>query len=396
MKQRMTIFILGEMAEGVRGEGLAPQAAKSAPAYYQMSVPQQVAVGTEKAVVSGQWLVDSEQRKETAPPPYPPPSRGRGEEKTAKETTPSPYPLPSRERGEEEETAKAGREVTFELRGYAPDILLVRGTVEVEDLFQHATFDLEAQMLAAARKILVVRGGNAAFSEEYTAFVVAGYEGPPEQFLKHSSILASLLKSERLELDPREVEYTLQSQIKYEMNDLTIIDWDGAFLFDPEGDVEEDLNLLMLANLQLLRHRIMDRQLDERLAHMAALVGGPGSGRLLFRSKELAQDLMDIVQARMQSITELQRLEREIKLIGDWYSARFYDLATAKFKIAQWRSGIQSKLESIEDIYTVVVENFSVSAKHRAEWVQIIIFFVLQVGWLGLIVLEFFYFTRGR
>jgi hypothetical protein len=394
----MRVFILGEMREGVRGEGFATPPAKSAPAYYQMSVPQQVVVGTETAVVSGQWLVVSEQQKETTPSPYPPPSRGRGDGREAAESrrTGEQAKVDKTTATKEEETTTAGREVTFELRGYAPDILLVRGTVEVEDLFQHATFDLEAQMLGAARKILERRGGNAAFSEEYTAFVVAGYEGPPEQFLKHSSIMASLLKSERLELDPREVEYTLQSQIKYEMNDLTIIDWDGAFLFDPEGDVEEDLNLLILANLQLLRHRILDRQLDERLARMAELVGGPGAGRLMFRSKELAQDLMDIVQARMQSITELQRLEREIKLIGDWYSARYYDLATAKFKISDWRRGIQSKLESIEDIYTVVVENFSVSAKHRAEWIQIILFFVLQIGWFVLIVLEFIYFTRGR
>jgi hypothetical protein len=110
----------------------------------------------------------------------------------------------------------------------------------------------------------------------------------------------------------------------------------------------------------------------------------------------VARDLMEIVMDRMQSIAELQRLEREIKLIGDWYPARFYDLATGKFKIGEWRRAIQSKLDSIEDIYTVVAENFGVSTKNRAEWVQIILFFILQLGWFLLIILEFTYFTRSK
>jgi hypothetical protein len=96
----------------------------------------------------------------------------------------------------------------------------------------------------------------------------------------------------------------------------------------------------------------------------------------------------------MVSISELQRLERDIKLIGDWYSARFYELAATKFKIDEWRRTIRSKLESLEDTYSLVVENFTVSTKYRAEWVQIILFFILQFGWLVLLVIEFLRFMR--
>ena len=104
--------------------------------------------------------------------------------------------------------------------------------------------------------------------------------------------------------------------------------------------------------------------------------------------------MKETMEIRMVSISELQRLERDVKLIGDWYSARFYELAAAKFKIEEWRKAIRGKLESLEDAYSVVVENFTVSAKHQAEWVQIIAFFILQVGWLVLIVLELFQIFR--
>jgi aminoglycoside/choline kinase family phosphotransferase len=104
--------------------------------------------------------------------------------------------------------------------------------------------------------------------------------------------------------------------------------------------------------------------------------------------------MKETMEIRMVSISELQRLERDIKLIGDWYSARFYELAAAKFKIDEWRRTIRSKLESLEDTYSLVVENFTVSAKHRAEWVQIIAFFVLQIGWLFMLVIEILRFLR--
>ena len=85
---------------------------------------------------------------------------------------------------------------------------------------------------------------------------------------------------------------------------------------------------------------------------------------------------------------------RDIKLIGDWYSARLYDLVSKKFKLDEWRKGIQSKLESLEDVYNIVAENFSISRHQLMEIIQIILFFVLQAGWFALLILEFLYFTR--
>jgi hypothetical protein len=341
MKQQLVTFVLGEVAQAVRGEIFQPSMIKSAPLYAVKSVPAQVVVGQETGAIDG-------------------------------------------------------RQVVFSLRGYPPDILLIQTIIDVDDVFQKDILPFEEKLLQYSYAILRSYGGNPDFSESYSVFMVAGYEGDPEQFLIHAPVIAALLKSERLDLDPNEVEYTLKSQIKYANNDLSIIDWDGAFLFDPVGNTQEDLELLVLANLQLLRHRILDRQLDERIEHLAARVNQSTVGMWIARDKGLLQDLRDIVRSRSQSISGLQRLERDIKLIGDWYSARFYDLAMDKFKIEEWRKTIRGKLESLEDIFSIVVENFTVSGKHRAEWVQIIAFFLLQIGWFVLIVLELVRFSKNR
>jgi hypothetical protein len=333
MKQQLVTIVLGEVIESLRGNIARPAAVKSAPAYVETAIPRQTMIGREQVSIDG-------------------------------------------------------RVITFELKSYPPDVLLIQSSTDIEDIFTRSVHDLEEQIYSHAYKILESRGGKPQFSEQYSIFTVSDYQGEPEQFLVHAPVMASLLKSERLDLDSREVKYTMDAQIKYAKNDLAIIDWDGAFLFDPAGDLAEDIELLTLANLQLLRHRMLDRQLDHRLAHVGRMVPGRKEKKRLFFSAELADDLRDLIRTRMLSISELQRLERDIKLIGDWYSARFFNLAATKFRIDDWRKSIQGKLDSLEDAYSVVSENFTVSAKHRAEWIQIIAFFVLQIGWFGVLILE--------
>jgi len=338
MKQQLVTLLLGEAQKPISGEFFKAPPTKSAPAYSELSIPRQVVIGQELADING-------------------------------------------------------RVVPFILKSYQPDVLLIQCTMDVENIFHKEIFTIEEKIFAHANRILEEHGGSSEFTETYSIFVVSGYDTDPEQFLSHGQIIASLLKSERLELDPKEIKYTLDASLKYAKNDLSIIDWDGAFLFDPTGDVAEEIEILTLANLQLLRHRILDRTLDQRLARIASMIP---TRRKLFTSRELADDLREVIRVRMTSIAELQRLDREIKMIGDWYSARFYNLAGTKFRIEDWRKSINTKLDSLEDAYSVVVENFTVSGKHRAEWAQIIVFFFLQIGWLALIILEFLQFMRHK
>ena len=340
MKHQLTILVLGEVSRAVRGNIFQRQQLKSAPHYFEMSVPNQVIVGEETIFVGG-------------------------------------------------------HEATMHLKGYPPDILIVETTVDVPNIFdQEKMLVLEDQILEKSHEALGKHGGRKEASETYSVFTVAGYSGDPDQFFKHSEIIASLLKSEKIKLDPEEVSYTMASQIKYARNDAAIIDWDGAFLFDAEGDVGATIELLALANLQLLRYRILDRQLDERLEEMAHLVKMPQKKFMLRADKEVEENLRGILKSRLSSIRGFRSIEREIKLIGDWYFARIYDLASKKFKINDWRNSIKEKLESIESIYNMVVENFTISTKDRAEFIQIVAFFVLQIGWFVLIILEFIYYTK--
>lgn len=285
-----------------------------------------------------------------------------------------------------QEKVKIGdREGTMFLKTYPADVLIAEARFEVADIFLEEIIPFKEEVITQCRETLKKRGGRDVekFSEEYSVFVVSGYQGEPEQFFKYRERIASLLKSEKLPLDPLEIDYTLSSNIKYAKNDLVIVDWDGAIIFDPEEDFESTLELLELANLQLLRYRLLDKELDERLEYVAKIFQVIPEKRKLFffrtilGGREVRSALRSVIKIRSTSLFDFQSLEREIKLIGDWYSARLYELTAKKFKLDEWRSQIKDKLDALEDIYSIASERFSWSP----ERIELVGWFVLLLGW---------------
>ncbi len=337
--QKIVAFVLSESTKLKKGEKLEVKTSESVPHYFSASVPRQIFISRESHKLGN-------------------------------------------------------REVNFQIKAYAPDILIVEGEVEMENVFTDEAFELRTSMINECHKIIKWQGGKYELSEEYAAAIVLDFKGDPEQFLSESHRIAQFLKSETLPLDEAEVRHTIDSQIKYAKDDLVIIDWDGAFIFDPYGEYQSILELMQLANLQLLRYRVLDSELDERLKKINKVLQTQGGNVEIFKTKEISQAFKDVIAVRAQSIAEFDAIDRDIKLIGEWYSARLYDLVSEKMRLEKWKEAIKEKLDSVEDVYTIVAENFSMSRVTHLEFIQIILFFILQVGWFALIGLEVWFYTK--
>ena len=340
--QKITSFVLAYAPRLLKGEAVAARHPRNAPKYFEASVPHQHVLGEERREVRG-------------------------------------------------------NELTFFVRAYLPNVVLVEVVAPVDNAFSDDALALRSELVNFANDIATSHGGHHSLREEFSIALVSGYKGSPDELLReHKARIASFLKSETATLDPQEVDYALSFELKYQKNDAVFIDWDGAFVFDPEGDIDAVVELMELANFQLLQYRVLASELDERLKKVAnlmqtsILVHKP----LKLTSREVTQSFGEIIHVHAKSIVEFEAIEREVKLIGEWYSARLYDLLAKKFRLDSWKTLIKGKLDSLENIYSLVSENFGISRIHRLEFIQIFAFFILQIGWFALIILEFFYFTR--
>jgi hypothetical protein len=341
MNGKLVSLAICETAQAKRGkETAAPASAKSAPHYFEKSVPQQYIISQERIEIGG----------------------------------------------------KPGDLV---LKTYQPSFFLAEARFDLEDAPFEEIFSFKEDVTGRLSEYLKEKGGRDVdeFSEEYSVFIISGYKGNPEQFLDKRETIAGLLKSERSPLNEEEIDYTLSYKIKYAKDDLVIIDWDGAFIFDPEGDYESTLELLELANFQLLRYRIFDRELESRLQRVShAIETTPAERRFFFKRSEMHGALREFMILRSRSISDFQALDRDIKLIGDWYSARLYELVSKKFKLDDWRSTVKSKLDALEDAYTIASEKFTRSWEEKNRIIEIIAWYVLLIGWFVLLALDFYFY----
>jgi hypothetical protein len=285
-----------------------------------------------------------------------------------------------------------GRPAKIAVKSYHPDAVLVECFVDVDNILAPDVLVLKDKMIDTCHEYAKKNGGHQDIAEEYTLYQIFNEALDPEEFLSaNKERVAGLLKSEKMELALGEVGYTISSRFSYGKNDMIVVDWDGALVFDSDGEMGETMELFELANYQLLRYRALDQNLDKRLSQINKLVQrAPG----WLPSEKINQEFREIIKTRSQIINQFEALERDIKLIGEWYSARLYEMLSKKFRLDGWRMMIKDKMDSLEDVYTVAAENLGMSKIHRLEMIQIWGFFILQIGWLVLIVLEFAYFTK--
>ena len=273
--------------------------------------------------------------------------------------------------------------VDFIVKAYLPDVVVVEASLDMDNILSDTTLEFKRSLINECRKVLGEFGCDPLFDEEYSVYCISGYSGDPEVYLsRYGDKIAAFLKNERIALDEEEVRATLASYLKYGKDDITIVDWDGAFIFDSSGDFESNIELFEIANLQLLKSRILDYDLDERLEKTLRLVTTPK--RLpVIRSGEVRKVVKEIIETRTLSILESEAVERNIKLIGDWYSAKLYSLISKKFHLESWKAEIKEKLDTLEDVYTMATENFSVSYRATIEFVILGGWFVLLLLYVG-------------
>ncbi len=279
----------------------------------------------------------------------------------------------------------AGRSVTLTVKAVPPENILVEAMTVVPDVFSPSTLAFKDQLVEAASQILMQQDVQPEFREEFTLYCLRDYQGDPRQFLSRADRIASLIKSENVSLSQVEIEKTIhEASLQYAKDDLTIVDWDGAFIFDINGDWQDTIDVLEVANVNLLRLRHLDQDLDDRLDAMSGLLQRvPNISR-----KEVRQMMSELMRLRAQSVIEFEHAERDIQLIGDWYAGRLYTLVSKKLHLDRWRQSIRQVLDSLDSMSTMAADHFSVTTERRAEQIQQILWYIQLVGWFVLLFLE--------
>lgn len=222
-------------------------------------------------------------------------------------------------------------------------------------------------------------------SEDYFIFHVREAAGNPaaaDLVRDRGQQIAQIVRGDRLALSEGERTEVLHSQISYYANDLTVIGWNAALLYDSTAGAETSIQLLEYANSQLLEFRHYDELLTGVLNSVYDSLEQKRGFLARWRLARSATNLHTVL-LEVGELTE--RADNAIKFLSDMFSARLYKLASTKVGVPDYKDLVTQKVRTAEELYRFMVDQFNQS---RA--------FFLEVTVVLILLIELFYLFRGR
>lgn len=213
-------------------------------------------------------------------------------------------------------------------------------------------------------------------NEDYFIFFMREMKDSPsaDQLLTSwGQQIAQVVRGENALLSNDELREILQSAMSYYPNDLAVLGWNAAFIYDSAAGSETTLQLLEYANSQLLEFRHYDDLMTKELERVYDVLERNSN---LLRRWRLPREASRL-QTVLLDVTELtERADNAIKFLSDMFSARFYRLAAAKVGVHDYKSLTQEKLRTAEDLYRFLIDEFHQS---RTFWVEVLVVLILLI-----------------
>ena len=222
--------------------------------------------------------------------------------------------------------------------------------------------------------------------EDYFIFHVREIEGAPsanDLLAANGDQISQVVRGEMQMLSDGERQEILQSRISYYPNDLAVIGWNAAFIYDDPAGAETAIQLLQYANSQLLEFRHYDELMTKELENVYDFLEDGGTGLWSRWRTARAASKLHTVLLDVNELTE--RADNAIKFLSDMFSARLYKLCASKVGVPDYKDLVKEKLQTAEDLYRFMVDQFNQS---RA--------FVLELMVVVILIIELVYFFRGK
>lgn len=263
----------------------------------------------------------------------------------------------------------------FPFAGEWPDLIALSSKwISGTDLPNRAE-EIAKERVARTRPALV-KPYDSWLNEDYFIFFMRDMGGSPTaaQLLTSCGLqIAQVVRGENAVLSEDERREVLQSAMSYYPNDLAVLGWNAAFVYDSAAGSETTMQLLEYANSQLLEFRHYDDLLTRELARVydsleqsSSLIG---RWRVPGEASRLQTVLLDVTE-----LTE--RADNAIKFLSDMFSARLYRLAASKVGVPDYKSLTQQKLRTAEDLYRFLIDQFHQS---RTFWLESLVVLILLI-----------------
>ena len=248
-----------------------------------------------------------------------------------------------------------------------------------EAIGQAAANPVWGELLAQLREFLgeALDGPTAApLQEDYLIALVDAFDAPlTADELQARADLVPLLSGESKPLSDGAQRDLLRHRFSYHPEDLVVITWDRAFIYEPQRETDV-ADVLEMANAQLLEMRVYDEMLDDELPRMHDLVEAARRGTTMVASRRYAK-LARRLHTLVAEVTVLaERVDNALQVTEDVYLARVYAAAMELLRVPNVAKAVDRKLAIVREIYTALQSD---AAGARGELIEIAVLVLIAI-----------------
>ena len=207
---------------------------------------------------------------------------------------------------------------------------------------------------------------------------ITGSPSVSDLIRKHGSRIAHVVRGDTGQLAESECNEVLQSRISYYANDLTVIGWNAAFLYDSTTGAETAIQLLEYANSQLLEFRHYDDLLTENLI---VSTNCSIKERAFLRAGDWRAPQLGCTRCCSMWHELTEHADNAIKFLSDMFAARLYKLAASKVGVPDYKDLVTRKVHTAEELYRFMVDQFNQSRAFVLE-LMVVIILIIDLIWL--------------
>ena len=242
---------------------------------------------------------------------------------------------------------------------------------ETDIAFWHRLLDVLRGPIGPA----LTRPNRSDLEEDYLVTTVHAFATPvPAATLGREIDLVPLLSGESRRLAEGARADLLSRRFSYYTDDLVILTWDRAFIYEPTGDTDV-ADVIEVANAQFLQMRYYDELLDAELPRMYDLV--EEATRRLSRGPRRFAGLARRLYTLVAEVTELtEKVDNALQVTEDVYLARVYAAALDLFRVKAVSAAVERKLAIIRDTYAALYDEAASSRAGLMEGAVVVLILV--------------------
>lgn len=209
-------------------------------------------------------------------------------------------------------------------------------------------------------------------NEDYVTYFIQefdGYSGPISALTEQVDIPALILAESKEILSDSIKKNILENVYQYSKDDLVVVDWNSAFVYEPSGSMDVPLVIEFAVN-QLLEMRYYDDLLDQRLNTLYNAVVGGKKGLFSNKYSKLAEEAGQIYL----EISEIvENVENSFKTVGDFYLATIFRASSKRMRFDDWQKSINEKLGNMAEVSKLLHSEVNESRNQTMEMIIVLL-----------------------